>query len=193
MSSALPITTIPAPSRPKAAASPHHAISARACRIAAASVISAVVIFHLCYLTWRCPLDLAEDECYYWDWSRAIDLSYYSKGPTTALLIRGSCAILGDTMQAVRYPAVFLRAGVAIMTYWLTRRLFKSDVLALMATMLSYLTPMFLAGGLIMTTDPAYLFCWAAASCFALKALWDERKWAWIAVGMMVGIGTLAK
>src|SRR4051812_10568273 len=193
MSSALPITTIPAPSRPKAAASPHHAISARACRVAAAVLISVVVLFHLGYLSWRCPLDLAEDECYYWDWSREIDLSYYSKGPATALLIRGSCAIFGDTMQAVRYPAVLLRAGVAIMTYWLALRLLKSAVLALMAMMLSYITPMFLAGGLIMTTDPAYLFCWAAASCIAIKALWDQKSWAWIALGMIVGIGTLAK
>src|SRR3954471_24793144 len=148
MSSALPIEAIPVPSRPKAAATPRDAISAGACRAIAAGVIVGVVGFHLFYLTWRCPIDLAEDEAYYWDWSREIDLSYYSKGPATALLIRGSCAIFGDTMQAVRYPAVLLRAGVAIMTYWLTRRLFKSDVLALMATMLSYLTPMFLAGGL---------------------------------------------
>ena len=152
-----------------------------------------VVAFHLFYLTWRCPIDLAEDEAYYWDWSREIDLSYYSKGPATALLIRGSCAIFGNTMPAVRFPAVFLRAGVAIMTYWLARRLFDSDVLALMATLLSYITPMFLAAGLIMTTDPAYLFCWAAATCLAYKALWDGKKWPWIAIGFAVGIGTLAK
>jgi hypothetical protein len=156
-------------------------------------VIGSVVAFHLCYLTWRCPIDLAEDECYYWDWSRQLDLSYYSKGPATALLIRGSCKIFGDTMQAVRYPAVFLRAGVAIMTYWLALRLFKSDLLALMATILGYITPMFLAAGLIMTTDPAYLFCWAAATCLAVKAIFDERKWAWIGIGMIVGIGTLTK
>src|SRR3954471_17907080 len=193
MSSALPIEAIPVPSRPKAAATPRDAISAGACRAIAAGLISSVVIFHLVYLTRNCPIDLAEDEAYYWDWSREIDMSYYSKGPATALLIRGSCAIFGDTMPAVRFPAVFLRAGVAIMTYWLARRLLKSDVLALMATLLSYITPMFLAAGLIMTTDPAYLFCWAAASCLAYKALWDERKWAWIALGFAVGIGTLAK
>src|SRR6266704_2046697 len=74
-----------------------------------------------------------------------------------ALVIRASCAIFGDTMPAVRLPAVFLRAGIAIMTYWLALKLFKSDPLALLATLLSYLTPMFLAAGLIMTTDPAYL------------------------------------
>src|SRR5437870_672657 len=189
MSSAVPIEVIAVPSRPKAAAAPGNAISGRACRVIAACVIVGVVAFHLFYLTWRCPTDLAEDEAYYWDWSREIDMSYYSKGPATALLIRASCAIFGETMPAVRYPAVLLRAGVAIMTYWLALRLLKSDVLALMATLLSYLTPMFLAAGLIMTTDPAYLFCWAAATCLAYKALWDGKKWPWIAIGFAVGIG----
>src|SRR5258706_9733803 len=141
MSSAVPIEALPVPSRRRVAAAPRDAISARACRMIAAGLIVGVVAFHLFYLTWRCPIDLAEDEAYYWDWSREIDMSYYSKGPATALLIRASCAIFGDTMPAVRFPAVFLRPGAARMDYWLARRLFKSDVLALMATLLSYITP----------------------------------------------------
>src|SRR2546421_4613888 len=143
MSSAVPIEALPLPSRRRLAAAPHDAISARACRIIAAGLIVGVVVFHLFYLTWRCPIDLAEDEAYYWDWSREIDMSYYSKGPATALLIRASCAIFGDTMPGVRFPAVFLRAGVAIMTYWLALKLFRRDSLALLATLLSYFTPMF--------------------------------------------------
>src|SRR5882724_4186363 len=183
MSSALPIEALPVPLPRKRAAAPHHAISARACRAIAAGLIVGVVAFHLFYLTWRCPIDLAEDEAYYWDWSREIDMSYYSKGPATALLIRASCTIFRNTMPAVRFPAVFLRAGIAIMTYWLALNLFKSDPLALLATLLSYITPMFLAAGLLMTTDPSYLFCWAAATCLAFKALWDGSKWPWIAIG----------
>src|ERR1051325_9048416 len=152
MSSAAPVRPIPLPSARPAGIQSRPALSVRACRLTAALLISAVVIFHLLYLIHNCPLDLAEDEAYYWDWSREIDMSYYSKGPATALLIRASCAIFGDTMPAVRFPAVFLRAGIAIMTYWLALKLFSSDPLALLATLLSYLTPMFLAAGLIMTT-----------------------------------------
>jgi hypothetical protein len=194
MSSALPVRAIPVPSPRQTIGTPRgRALSVRACRILAASVIAGVVVFHLFYLTWRCPIDLAEDETYYWDWSRHLDLSYYSKGPATACLIRASCAVFGDTMPGVRYPAVFLRAGIAIMTYWLALRLFGSEALALVATLLSYITPMFLAAGLIMTTDPAYLFCWATATCCACAAIWNSRRWAWIGVGLAVGVGTLTK
>src|SRR5258706_4426033 len=133
MSSAVPIEALPVSSRRRVAAAPRDAISARACRMIAAGLIVGVVAFHLFYLTWRCPIDLAEDEAYYWDWSREIDMSYYSKGPATALLIRASCTIFGNTMPAVRFPAVFLRAGVAVMTYWLGRRLFQNDVLSLIS------------------------------------------------------------
>src|SRR5262249_16135958 len=33
----------------------------------------------LVYLTRDCPIDLSGDEAQYWDWSRNLDLSYYSK------------------------------------------------------------------------------------------------------------------
>src|SRR5688572_12373219 len=127
MSSAAPVSAISAPSS-RSSAGTRSGLSARACRMIAAMVIGGVIIFHLVYLTWRCPIDLAEDEAYYWDWSRQLDLSFYSKGPATACLIRGSCAIFGNTMPAVRFPAVLLRAGVAILTYWLALRLFKNDL-----------------------------------------------------------------
>ena len=58
------------------------------------------------YLTHSCPIDLSGDEAQYWDWSRHLDLSYYSKGPMVAYIIRASCALLGDNMPAVRLPAL---------------------------------------------------------------------------------------
>ena len=70
------------------------------------------------------------------DWSRHLDLSYYSKGPMIAYIIRGSCAVMGDTMPAVRLPALILAVGTSVCAYWLTRKLFGSDRLALGAVLL---------------------------------------------------------
>src|SRR5690606_33513323 len=52
-----------------------------------------------------CPYTLVEDEAHYWEWSRRLDWSYYSKGPGIALAIRAFTALLGDTEFAVRLPA----------------------------------------------------------------------------------------
>ncbi|MEY4191655.1 MAG: hypothetical protein RIR17_2391, partial [Planctomycetota bacterium] len=49
-------------------------------RIAYALIIGSGLL-HLLYLLYFCPLNLAPDEAHYWDWSRHLDWSYYSKGP----------------------------------------------------------------------------------------------------------------
>lgn len=110
-----------------------------------------------------------------------------------AWMIRASCAVLGDTMPAVRLPALILAVGSSILTYWLTLRLFRSDRMALGAVLLSHLVPMFVAGSVLMTIDPPFFFFWALATCFAVKAVFDDRKWAWIALGVAIGLGFWAK
>src|SRR5262245_21235820 len=71
-----------------------------------AALILGVGRARVLYLANWCPLDLAPDEAYYWNWSRQLDWSYHSKGPLVACLIRLSCACFGDTMLAVRFPAI---------------------------------------------------------------------------------------
>jgi hypothetical protein len=145
------------------------------------------------YLTHGCPIDLSGDEAQYWDWSRHLDLSYYSKGPLVAYLIRASCSLLGQTMPAVRLPALILAMGTALCTYWLTRRLFGSDPLALGAAAMAAIVPIFSAGSMLMTIDPPFFFFWALATCLAVTAIFDDRNWAWLAAGVVAGLGVLTK
>ncbi len=145
------------------------------------------------YLTVHCPVDLSGDEAQYWDWSRNLDLSYYSKGPMVAYLIRASCSFLGETMPAVRLPALILAIGTSLCTYWLTRRLFGSERLALGAVVIGGLVPMYAAGGMLMTIDPPLFFFWALATCLVVSAIFDDRRWAWPAAGVAAGLGVLTK
>lgn len=170
------------------------------CRAVLAALLAVHLGFHLWYVG-HGPIDLSGDEAHYWDWSRRLDWSYYSKGPLVALIIRGSCQLFGDTPAAVRYPAVLLSVLSTIVTYLLTLRLFRSDRLALGVTLLGSLIPLFIAGGFLMTIDPPFYLCWGLASyllTFAVPALVSgersDRHWgAWIAIGLIVGIGALAK
>src|SRR5450432_4630765 len=80
----------------------------------AVGLIAAVTVVRLVYIYFFCPYDLVPDEAHYWDWSRHLDWSYYSKGPLVAWIIRGGCELLGSAamaadgtlMPAVRTPAV---------------------------------------------------------------------------------------
>src|SRR3954466_667964 len=134
------------------------------CRTILALVLALGFLSHVRYLNHNCPIDLSGDEAQYWDWSRNLDLSYYSKGPLIAYIIRASCAIFGDTMPAVRYPALLLGVGTSILTYLLTRFLFNSERLALGAVLLFHIVPMFIAGSMLMTIDSPMFFCWALAT-----------------------------
>lgn len=138
-------------------------------------------------------LDLSGDEAQYWTWSRQLALSYYSKGPLVAYVIRASCDVFGQTMPAVRFPALLLAVGTSICAFWLTRKLFKSHRLALGVYLLGALVPMYTVGSLLMTIDPLLYFFWALACCFIVKALFDQSRWAWVAAGVAIGVGFLAK
>ena len=104
----------------------------------AASLIAAAAGLHVAYLAVDCPLDLAPDEAHYWDWSRHLDWSYYSKGPLVAYLIRASQAIfgpssrflLGSEMPAVRLPAVACGSLLLVSLYVLTAQIYKRESLA---------------------------------------------------------------
>jgi hypothetical protein len=145
------------------------------------------------YLTHHCPIDLSGDEAQYWGWSRHPDLCYYSKGPMVAYIIRASCHFLGDTMPAVRLPALLFAIGTSVCTYWLTRKLFGSDRLALGAVLIGGIVPMYAAGGMLMTIDPPLFFFWALATCLASVAIFDGKRWAWPAAGIVAGLGVLTK
>jgi hypothetical protein len=148
---------------------------------------------HVRYLNDNCPIDLSGDEAQYWDWSRNLDWSYYSKGPLVAYIIRASCNLFGETMPAVRYPALALGVLTSIVTFLFTRKLFGSDRLALGAVLLNHFVPMFVAGSVLMTIDPPYFLCWALCTYFAGIAIFDGKSWPWIFVGVFAGIGFLAK
>lgn len=171
------------------------ALTPARCRLLLSLLLSIGFLANVFYLVHNCPIDLSGDEAQYWDWSRRLDLCYYSKGPVVALIIRASCALFGDTMPAVRFPALLLGIGTSLTTYFLTRRLFKSDRLALGAVALSATMPLFIAGSILMTIDAPMFLAWALATYFAAIALFDseQRRWPWIAMGLSIGCGALAK
>lgn len=171
------------------------ALTPARCRLILSILLSLGFLANVFYLTYNCPIDLSGDEAQYWDWSRRLDWCYYSKGPVVALLIRASCGIFGDNMPAVRFPALVLGIGTSLTTYFLTRRLFKSDRLALGAVLLSAMAPLFIAGSILMTIDAPMFLAWALATYLAAIALFDPRqpRWPWIAMGVAIGVGALAK
>jgi hypothetical protein len=170
------------------------------CRLAAAGLILGAAAAHVAYL-YRCPLDLAPDEAHYWDWSRHLDWSYYSKGPLVSYLIRGSCALAGEWSQqhtgslafAVRLPAVVCGSLLLLSLYVLTVQVFRREALALAVVGATLTMPVITAGSMLMTIDAPYTCCWGWALVLGHRAVFRGSGWAWPILGLVVGAGTLAK
>jgi hypothetical protein len=172
----------------------------RACPVLAALLIVAAACFHLVYLATACPLDLAPDEAHYWDWSRHLDWSYYSKGPLVAWLIRVSCELTGDwaeqhtgnLMFAVRLPAVLCGSALLASLYVLTVQVLGRPRLALALVAGALTLPVVTAGSTLMTIDSPYTCLWGWALVFGYRAV-TRGGWAWEATGLCIGLGILAK
>lgn len=170
-------------------------------RLAAFLLIAGAGLFRLFYLVADCPLDLAPDEAHYWHWSRHLDWSYYSKGPLVAYLIRLSTWLLGDwsrqltgnEMAAVRVPAILCGALLLAAVYTLTVQVYRREKMALAIVALALTLPVVAAGSMLMTIDAPYTCCWAWALVFAHRAVFRQERWAWLAAGLCIAVGVLAK
>ncbi|MBA4191042.1 MAG: hypothetical protein C0467_23905 [Planctomycetaceae bacterium] len=167
----------------------------------AAFVVTASAIASVAYICWLTPLNLSPDEAHYWDWSRNLDWSYYSKGPLIAWLIRASCelfgplsiALTGDLAAAVRLPAVACHVGVLVGWYTLAARVFRSPQLGLATVCCAATLPLVRVGAVIMTIDPPFLFCWCWSLVCVLRALETDRTRWWVGAAALTAVGILAK
>lgn len=162
-------------------------------RWAAWTLIAVVALLRLLYLACWCPLDLSPDEAYYWDWSRQLDWSYHSKGPLVAWLIRLSCELFGDTMFAVRLPAVACGSLLLLGLFTLTRQIYQSDRRAFGLVALALTLPIVAVGSSLMTIDAPFTCAWMWALVFGHRAVFHQAPWAWWAAGLGVLVGVLAK
>jgi 4-amino-4-deoxy-L-arabinose transferase-like glycosyltransferase/membrane-associated phospholipid phosphatase len=177
-----------------------------------------ISLFRIYYIQ-NGALDLSPDEAHYWDWSRRLDLSYYSKGPMIAYLIYIGTAIFGDNVFGIRAMAVLFSALSSIFIYILGKKLYDRKT-GLLSAILIQVIPLFSTFGIIFTIDSPFIFFWI----FSLLLFWKaidikdsgnriqeaevrisapptppyrggkamERMY-WILLGLSIGFGLLTK
>jgi len=151
----------------------------------------ALLIFRILYVLYY-PMDLTPEEAQYWDWSRHLDLSYYSKPPMVAYLNYFSSSILGHTELAVRIVPILLSFALSLFTYFFAKRLFDERVGIISAT-LPQMSVGFSINSILMTTDAPFIFFWA----LSLIVLWFSVEYGktihWILLGILSGFAFLSK
>ena len=150
-----------------------------------------LVLLAPAYLTLAAALPPADDEIYYWCWSKTLQFSYYDHPAMSAYMIRLATAIFGDTLFAIRLPAVVSTLLVLGVIGYLTR---PRSLLPLVAV-----TPLFTFGAVLVTPDTPLLMFWALYVVWLVKV--HERLdasqripgWLWVLGGVTLGCGILGK
>lgn len=156
----------------------------------------ALSIFRIYYILYG-PLDLSPDEAHYWEWSRRLDLSYYSKGPMIAYLIALSTSLFGNNEFGVRFLAVVFSILSSMVLYKLGKEMYHEDAGAASA-ILFQLIPLYSAFGVILTIDSPFVFFWIVSLYLFWKAT-DQGTPGhsftgyWLLLGVSVGLGLLTK
>lgn len=138
-------------------------------------------------------LPLSPEETQYWDWSRVLDWSYYSKPPLIAYLIHVSTSLFGSTAFAVRFGSVAIALMLAAIVYFWLREFLESEQLAFWSTLALGVLPLYAAGAVLMTTDAPLLLFWALTVWMLSRAIFQERRYAWFLAGLFFGLGLLSK
>jgi undecaprenyl-diphosphatase len=157
-----------------------------------AAVLAVLAALRLAYVAWG-SLDLSPDEAHYWEWSRRLDLSYYSKGPLIAYLIAGLTALFGSSAFGIRVGAVVLSLVGAWALYRLGRELYGRPEPGALAVIGLQVTPLVWAGSLLMTIDAPFVVAWTLGLWAAHRALGGGGAGAWLLLGLAIGAGSLAK
>ncbi len=171
----------------------------------------AVIIFRIYYIS-SGSLDLSPDEAHYWEWSRRLDLSYYSKGPLIAYLIHAGTSVLGDNVFGIRGMAVLFSVLSSVVLYKLIKDLYDNIPAAVFGSLLFQIIPLYAPFGIIFSIDSPFIFFWI----LSLYAFWlavnnstqftvlnysnkDTPAFSlsgyktWVIVGITAGLGLLAK
>lgn len=155
-------------------------------------VLAAFAALRIIYLLYT-PFDLSPDEAHYWEWSRRLDFSYYSKGPGVAYVIAFFTGIFGDSAFGVRVGAVVFSTLASYVIFLLGRDLFKCEKTGFYAAILANIVPVFSIGAILMTTDVLLVFFWGATLLCVKRALDGKGGWWWHMAGVFTGLGFLSK
>lgn len=137
--------------------------------------------------------DLAGDEAYYWDWGRRPDWGYYSKPPLIGWMMGVIGWLTGNAEWGIRFTALLLGTATLVVIHRIALVLFDART-AFLTAVLVLLTIANAGLNLLLTIDAPLLLCWTLGLLlFWFAAQKPACNTRWLALTLVIGIGTLSK
>ncbi len=137
--------------------------------------------------------DLAGDEAYYWDWGRRPDWGYYSKPPMIGWMMGAIGWLTGNAELGIRFASLLLGTFTLFIVHRMALVLFDART-AFLTALLVLLTIANAGLNLLLTIDAPLLLCWTTGLLlFWFAAQKPTCNVRWLALALVIGIGTLSK
>ena len=157
--------------------------------LAAIGLFAYVLVLRILYMG---QVELIPDEMYYWMYSQHLALSYLDHPPMVAWLVAAGTTLFGETVFGVRAMLIPL----SLLGAWYFYRYgatMGGRTAGLMCVLAVAVVPFFTVSGILMTPDAPMIVAWAAALYYFKRALIDDQPWAFLGLGLAMGLGLLAK
>lgn len=138
-------------------------------------------------------IDLSTEEAQYWLWSKNLDWSYYSKPPLIAWVNYLSGTLFPHGEFSVKINAIFVGLATPYPLYFLAKKIFHQNKIAVTAALLLLTFPFFNYVTIYFTTDSLVFIFWMFTLLHTWKAIESGRPKHWIFAAMFMGLGLLSK
>lgn len=138
-------------------------------------------------------LNLTDDEAYYWEWSRHLDISYYDHPPMIAYFIRFFTSIFGNNNFAVRLVPTVIIAITSIYIYKIIMYLYEDEKKGLIGVFIFNVIPIFAVLSLMALPDLPLMLFYTMGLYYFIRLINEKEGKLWYVLGFLTGLGLLSK
>ncbi|NSL90708.1 glycosyltransferase family 39 protein [Chitinophaga sp. Mgbs1] len=147
----------------------------------------AIIIITMLRISFIWVMGLMPQDAYYYFYGQHFALSYFDHPPAIAWILRGFTTLLGRHAYVIKLADTLVTlctilAFYRLATCFLSRRGSRNALLLLCSTLMVTLL------SLVSTPDVPLMLCWTLALTALYKALFEERRAAWIWAGIAMGL-----
>jgi hypothetical protein len=133
------------------------------------------------------------DELYFLDCASHLDFGYVDHPPLLEYIIAPTRALLGDSLAAIRFPALLMSTAVVVLTVLMARELGGGSTAQLLSGLSVVLAPVFTVANSMISVEGLNTLLWALTLYLMLLVLKQPAAPRWILLGAALGAGILAK
>ena len=133
------------------------------------------------------------DELYFIDCAKHLDFGYADMPPLASFFAKIVIALLGETLQGLRFFPALLSSAIVFLTGLMAREMGGRLYAQILASITIIVAPVYLVAGTQFQTIPIDQFFWVLICYIFIRLINTTNQKLWLLIGLVFGLGLLAK